>query len=120
MSPWTRTRAANLVEFFIEFKFEFEFSLFCEFEFGIYIFASSSPVKIYQVFSSSERSYYLEHVQMKINSSFLQIFLSSNSSSQLRIFTNLSLSSSFQLRRFLSSSSAKNRVFSSSISSAQP
>ena len=51
-------RAANSVDFCIEFKFEF--SLFCEFkfEFDIFIFASSSsnssPVKIYQVLSSSE------------------------------------------------------------------
>ena len=55
-------RVANSVEFYIEFKFEFEFSLFDEFEFkfefNIFIFASSgsssSLVKIYQVFSSSE------------------------------------------------------------------
>ena len=51
-------RAANSVDFCIEFKFEFEFSLFHEFEFDIFIFASSnsssSPVKIYQVLSSSE------------------------------------------------------------------
>ena len=44
-----RSRAANLVDFCIEFKFEFEFSLFCEFKFDIFIFASSSSVKIYQV-----------------------------------------------------------------------
>ena len=52
------TRAANSIDFYIECKFEFEFSLFYEFEFNIFIFASSSsslsPVKIYQVFSSSE------------------------------------------------------------------
>ena len=52
------TRAANSVDFCIEFKFEFKFRLFCEFEFGIFIFSSlssnSSPVKIYQVLSSSE------------------------------------------------------------------
>ena len=55
-------RAANSVDFYIEFKFDFEFSLFYEFEFkfefDIFIFASSisslSPVKIYQVFFSSE------------------------------------------------------------------
>ena len=55
-------RAANSVDFCIKFKFEFEFSLFYEFEskfeFDIFIFASSSssssPVKIYQVLSSSE------------------------------------------------------------------
>ena len=44
-------RAANSVDFCIEFKFEF--SMFCEFEFDIFIFASSSSssssVKIYQV-----------------------------------------------------------------------
>ena len=52
--------SANSVEFYIEFKFEF--SLFYEFEFrfefNIFISASSisssSPVKICQVFSSSE------------------------------------------------------------------
>ena len=60
-------RAANSVDFFIEFKFEFEFSLFYEFKFkfSIFIFASSSssssPVKIYQVFLSLEKSDYLEH-----------------------------------------------------------
>ena len=54
------SRAANSVDFCIEFKFEFEFefSLFYEFEFDIFIFASSrassSSVKIYQVLSSLE------------------------------------------------------------------
>ena len=60
------SRAANSVDFCIEFKlkfefslfYEFEFSLFYEFEFDIFIFASSSssssPVKIYQGISSSE------------------------------------------------------------------
>ena len=56
---WVGHRAANSVDFYVEFKFEF--SLFCEFEFkfkfNIFIFASSSSssssVKIYQVFSSS-------------------------------------------------------------------
>ena len=55
-------RAANSVDFCIKFKFEFKFSLFYELEFkfelDIFIFASSSsslsPVKIYQVLSSSE------------------------------------------------------------------
>ena len=51
-------RAANLVNFCIEFKSEFKFSLLYEFEFSIFIFASSSssssPAKIYQVFLSSE------------------------------------------------------------------
>ena len=37
--------AAKSVNFFIEF----EFSLFYKFEFSIFIFASSSAVKIYQV-----------------------------------------------------------------------
>ena len=46
------TRAANLVDFYIEFKFEF--SLFYEFEFNIFIFLSSSSAKIYQVFLSSK------------------------------------------------------------------
>ena len=50
------TRAANSVDFYIEFKFKF--SSFYEFEFNIFIFASSSSssssVEIYQVFSSSE------------------------------------------------------------------
>ena len=46
------TRAANSVKFFIEFKFEFSF--FYKFELNIFIFASSSPMKIYRVFSSSE------------------------------------------------------------------
>ena len=32
--------AANSVDFYIEFKIEFEFSLFYEFEFNIFIFAS--------------------------------------------------------------------------------
>ena len=47
-------RAANLVNIYIEFKFEF--SLFYEFELNIFNFwsSSSSPAKIYQVFSSSE------------------------------------------------------------------
>ena len=49
-------RAANSVDFYIEFKFEF--SLFYEFEFSIFIFANSSsslsPVKIHQVLLSSE------------------------------------------------------------------
>ena len=52
----------NSVDFCIEFKFEFKFSLFYEFkfkfEFNVFIFESLSsifsPVKIYQVFSSSE------------------------------------------------------------------
>ena len=43
-------RAANSVDFCIEFKF----SLFYEFEFDIFIIASSSHVKIYLVLSSSE------------------------------------------------------------------
>ena len=51
-------RAANSVDFYIVFKFECEFSMFYEFEFGIVMFASSSSssssVKIYQVVSSSE------------------------------------------------------------------
>ena len=55
-------RAANSVDFYIEFKFEFKFGLFYvfefKFEFNIFIFASSSlsssSMKIYQVFSSSE------------------------------------------------------------------
>ena len=40
------TRAANSVDFYMEFKFEFEFNLFYKFEFksefNIFIFASSS------------------------------------------------------------------------------
>ena len=54
----TGSKAANSVDFYIDFKFEFKFSLFYKFEFNIFIFASSSscssPVKIYQVFASSE------------------------------------------------------------------
>ena len=50
------TRAANSVDFYIEFSLFYEFEF--KFEFKIFIFASSrsssSPVKIYQVFSSSE------------------------------------------------------------------
>ena len=49
------------------------------------------------------RKNYLEHVQMKINSSILKISSSSNSSSLPRIIA----SSSAQLRLFSSSSSAK-------------
>ena len=50
----SKSRAANSVDFYIEFKFEFQFSLL--YEFNIFIFASCSSsrhVKIYQVFSSS-------------------------------------------------------------------
>ena len=58
------TRAANSVDFCIEFEFEFKFSLFYEFElkfeFDIFLFACSnsswSPVKIYQVLSRSENT----------------------------------------------------------------
>ena len=107
--PLGEIRAANSVDFFIEFKFEF--NLFYEFEFSICIFASLSsslsPVKIYQVLSSLEKSNYLEHVQMKINSSFLKVSSSLNSSSLPIIFASLSSSSSSQLRLFLSSMSKK-------------
>ena len=55
-SPCSPARAANSVDFYIEFKFEF--SLFYEFEFkfefNIFIFASSSSAKTYQVLSSLE------------------------------------------------------------------
>ena len=46
------TRAANSVDFYIEFKFEFKFSSFYKFEFNIFVFvsSSSSSVKIDQVF----------------------------------------------------------------------
>ena len=54
LSRIVATRAANSVDFYIEFKFQFEFSLFYEFECNIFIFASSSSMKIYQVFSSLE------------------------------------------------------------------
>ena len=61
------TRAANSVHFLIEF----EFSLFYGFEFSVFIFVSSSPVNIYQVLSSVEKNYYLEHVQTKLTRAFL-------------------------------------------------
>ena len=64
----------NSVNFFLT-EFKFEFSLFYEFEFSIFIVASSSPVKIYQVFSSLEKNVIILSVyKMKINSSFLKIF----------------------------------------------
>ena len=54
------------------------------------------------------KSYYLGHVQMKLNSSFLKISSSLNSSSLPRIFASSSSSSSSQLRLF--SSSAKTSI----------
>ena len=44
-------------QFFTKFTFEFEFSLFYESEFSIFIFASSSSsrLKIYQAFSFLEK-----------------------------------------------------------------
>ena len=73
-------------------------------------------MKIYHVLSSLEKkSDYLEHVQMKINSSFLKISSSSNSGSLPGIFASSSSSSQLRLLSRSSSSSAKRP--SSSLSS---
>ena len=67
--------------------------------------------KFINFFRVYKKSNYLEHVQMKINSGFLEISSSSNSSSQPRIFASSSLSSSSLFRLFSSSSLAKRSSF---------
>ena len=86
--------------------------------------SSSSQLRLFSSLSSAKRSSsfefrnisdYLEHVQKKINSSFLKISSSSNSSSLPSIFAS---SNSSLLPRMFASSSSQLRLFSS-LSSAK-